>query len=90
MQHWYQISSAHCGAPLSPEASATGTLDRRCVLSSTHKASSPICNFANLAGSRPAGPRSTVTVKTFWYQKTISTTVRVFESTKADTGDRAS
>lgn len=84
MQHLYQITAAYCGAPLSEQVSATRALDSSCVLFSTHNADSPICNFANLVGSRPAGPRSTVTVKTFRDQKIISTTVQVFESTKAD------
>lgn len=75
MLHLYQITSAYCGAPPSERVSATGILDSSCVPFSTHKADSPICNFANLVGSRPAGPRSTVTVKTLGYQKIISTIV---------------
>ncbi|XP_078204054.1 uncharacterized protein LOC144579034 isoform X2 [Callithrix jacchus] len=59
----YQITPAYCGAPFSEEASATGIPDSSRVPFSTYKANGPIWNFANLVGFRPAGPRSTVTVK---------------------------
>lgn len=37
-QHLYQITSAHCGAPLSEEAGGAGTPGRSRVPLSTHKA----------------------------------------------------
>ena len=53
MQRLYQITSAHCGAPLSEEANGIAILDSSCVLFSTHKADIQLCSLSWLPPSRP-------------------------------------